>query len=1025
MRILFRLLLLPLASLAACATPPQDAYIDSKTSQAAVVVVPLGIDAAGKTCEQQAQPNGDAFIFCGEWSQPSGHVVHGPAGPLNVLATASPWRTGIDHRFDCADPRPATVLGDIQAVVLDCRRKIGGWPQVGLIAIIGDKAYFADGLRPELPVIERSIGILSGKLTAQAAVTMAGSPGLAAERLAAQSFSSNDVGQYEALMRAGAAANLAQNYGAAEKAYRAALILQQKALGAGNLNTVSPLMHEALQISDEGRYSEAEALFARADALVRQQGLTDKASLPRLWHYEALHLTNQGKWEQALALFERAEAGYAALLPPEMLSTQLSVRAAAGSAAALSDRLASQGLLADPVAEAAMVGVIETRRNRAVTLKWLGRLEESEAAAKSATDLARARGISQPEVAARLYRTSAVAAESQGRYDAALEQLAQSAAAFTRAMPGARPVAETELLRAAALMRLDRPEEALLACRDASSALEALKAGIEPRLMETCLAAFATIAQKDTAQRQALLAEMFEVAQLAQNSITSQQIARATARLAENARDPRVGEAIRRREDANSKLADLYRARDTLDDARRSGVQTSPEETADLDKKIIDALANEADADAALQEASPNYGQLVQQVVKASDVLAILRPGEAFAATVLGADTGWTFLLRDGKIALAPIDGGTKRLDALVARARAGIEPTSGSTPPTFDVAAARQLYDVVLGGVGSALEGATALTVAPSGPLLSYPFAALLTGPADPAALADAPWLIKRMTVSHVPAAANFVALRKVAGGSRAERPWFGFGDFRQVSLHQAEASFPAHSCADSARLLAGLPLLAGARAELDQARQLEQATARDELLGFDFTAAAVRKADLKDYRILHFATHALLPTDLTCQDEPAIVTSTAPGAPDASGALLTASSVASLQLDADTVILSACNTGGPNGGEAGESLSGLARSFFYAGARSLLVTHWPVNDQITRILVVSTLAHYKEHPRQGLAMALSEAQRGLIGEARGNLAALAHPYYWAPLALIGESNPAGAVVASHEVPGAHLAGL
>ena len=54
---------------------------------------------------------------------------------------------------------------------------------------------------------------------------------------------------------------------------------------------------------------------------------------------------------------------------------------------------------------------------------------------------------------------------------------------------------------------------------------------------------------------------------------------------------------------------------------------------------------------------------------------------------------------------------------------------------------------------------------VAPSGPLLSLPFAVLLTGPADPARLAEAPWLIREMTISHVPSAANFVVVAPDCG--------------------------------------------------------------------------------------------------------------------------------------------------------------------------------------------------------------------------------------------------------------------
>ena len=104
---------------------------------------------------------------------------------------------------------------------------------------------------------------------------------------------------------------------------------------------------------------------------------------------------------------------------------------------------------------------------------------------------------------------------------------------------------------------------------------------------------------------------------------------------------------------------------------------------------------------------------------------------------------------------------------------------------------------------------------------MLSLPFALLLTGPADPTNLAAAPWLNRQMTIAHVPSAANFVTLRK-AGNSQAAHPWFGFGDFRPVTLAQAEASFPGASCVDSARLFASLPPLPYAQRELVAARTL-----------------------------------------------------------------------------------------------------------------------------------------------------------------------------------------------------------
>jgi CHAT domain-containing protein len=287
---------------------------------------------------------------------------------------------------------------------------------------------------------------------------------------------------------------------------------------------------------------------------------------------------------------------------------------------------------------------------------------------------------------------------------------------------------------------------------------------------------------------------------------------------------------------------------------------------------------------------------------------------------------------------------------------------------------------------------------------LLSLPFALLLTGPADAANLSGAPWLIRQMTIAHVPSAANFVALRK-AGTSRAEHPWFGFGGFHPVTLAQAEASFPGATCRDSAKLFASLPPLPFAQRELEAARALLGASPSDELLNAAFTAPAVRRVALQNYRVLHFATHALLPAELRCQDQPAIVTSAPANARDASGALLTASDVIGLNLDANLVILSACNTGGPGNSTSGESLSGLARAFFFAGARSMLVTHWSINDQTSAFLVADTLRRYAASGGTDLAEALRQAQLGLIDRAGKDLPAnLAHPFFWAPFALIGE---------------------
>ena len=109
-------------------------------------------------------------------------------------------------------------------------------------------------------------------------------------------------------------------------------------------------------------------------------------------------------------------------------------------------------------------------------------------------------------------------------------------------------------------------------------------------------------------------------------------------------------------------------------------------------------------------------------------------------------------------------------------------------------------------------------------------------------------------------------------------------------------------------------------------------------------------------------------------------------------------------LDLDADVVVLSACNSGGPGATTGGESLSGLARAFFYAGARSMMVTHWSVNDQVTALLVADTMRRLREGDPDGVAGALRGAELGLLdGAGKSMPAEVAHPFYWAPFVFFG----------------------
>jgi CHAT domain-containing protein len=986
---------LAFVSLASCARPPESAYVDGK----ATAHVALGTNSVGEACTQSSSAGArDADILCGSWDQPAARVLRGdPASPaqLSALVTASPWRNGLDNRLQCPTGAEATVILGQPALLLHCTRLMGGWPQIAVATVIDGTAYYADGVEPSLPAMERSIGVLSGKLRGQAVTQHQINPALAAQRIAANAFSASDVGDYEQSMNTAASANRAGNYADAERAYNSVAQLQRRVLGPASPALARTLAGDAVQLSNLGRYNEAENLLNQAELLATAPGQTDENALPVVLYSRALHLLNEQKPEQALSELKRSEAGFitnlhgAALIPPPEEFTTTGKHG-----------MAVRDLFTDPAQTAAIIGVVENRRSEAVALKFMNRLPESSVAAASATQIAAANDLDAPDMRARLLRTSAFVAEARGQHAAALTQLTSSATDFGVAFPNSLAYAKTRLLLARRQVDAGQSAAALASCHAAVEALRVAEQGTDPLLLLPCLQLLHD--SVTPANAEAVHEDMFEVAELAQGSVTSQQIAEATARLSENARNPKVAALIKERADLKARLSDMLAdQQEQLADSSEGGHAAKSDPA--LDAKITSMQKELADKNSALQAASPNFGSLVQKAVTAHEVMAALRPGEVFCSIMLAKESGWSFLVSGGQVLVAPVEGGADRMAKLVGRVRASLD-TETMPPPPFDIAASQELYQALLGSFSEKMQAATAFTVAPTGPLLSLPFGLLLTGPTQPDALAAAPWLVQRVVVSHVPAPVNFVGLRKLAGTSRATTPWFGFGDFRPVSLAQADRAYPPANCGDSATLLAHLPKLPGAQLELQTVRKLTHASDSDQLLGLGFTADAVLHTNLKDMRILHFATHALLSTDLKCQTEPALVTSAPVNAPSAGSALLTSSEVAHMDLDADTVILSACNTGGGAAGSAGESLSGLARSFFFAGARSMLVTHWAVNDQVTAYLVALAVAKSQADPSLGIAGGLAAAQRKMLAEATGDLAVEAHPFYWAPLAVIGD---------------------
>jgi TPR repeat protein/CHAT domain-containing protein len=369
-----------------------------------------------------------------------------------------------------------------------------------------------------------------------------------------------------------------------------------------------------------------------------------------------------------------------------------------------------------------------------------------------------------------------------------------------------------------------------------------------------------------------------------------------------------------------------------------------------------------------------------------------------------------------------------------------------------FDLGRANELYRALLGPIEDIIRDKRLLVIA-SGPLTSLPFNVLVTDKPEraiPEGLADyrnAAWLGARTTVTVLPSVASLKVLRQLAKTSRASKPYLGVGNPLLDGPHQhsqwgafyktqAELAHGRQQCAGAAtpqriveargrRSAAGFTsVFRGGRADIETVRlwtplpetadelcQIGRSLGVPEseiLLGANATEAKVKdlseSGQLAQYAILHFATHGALTGQVQGLAEPGLIlTPPAKGTTDSKAlerddGFLTASEIATLKLDADWVILSACNTAGGSGDTA-EALSGLARAFFHAGARALLVSHWEVNSAAAVKLTTQALAELGTDAGIGRAEALRRSMRGLIGSV-----ADAHPSNWAPFALVGE---------------------
>jgi len=266
--------------------------------------------------------------------------------------------------------------------------------------------------------------------------------------------------------------------------------------------------------------------------------------------------------------------------------------------------------------------------------------------------------------------------------------------------------------------------------------------------------------------------------------------------------------------------------------------------------------------------------------------------------------------------------------------------------------------------------------------------------------------WLAKKYAVTTLPSVGSLRALRAFAKGEPGRDPFLGFGDpvlqgGGDARRRTVAALYSRGAVADASevRKLARLPETAD---ELKAIAATLRAPADRVRLGAAATERAVKEADLARHRTLAFATHGLMAGEFKGLAEPALVLTPPEKGNELDDGLLTAGEISQLKLNADWVILSACNTAAPDGTPGAEGLSGLAKAFFYAGARSLLVSHWAVSSEASVALTTKMF----EEAGKGAQKAEALRRSALALMSTPGKPHFAHPAFWAPFVVVGEGN-------------------